>query len=316
MRRPILYLLPLLLLAGACGHKAEPVQLLRFEQMLFAQAGSTQPGTAADFDSPLLNYHPDDPEFMMAVLDFVNDEVVRSIYHATDSLYHDLGWLADELGTAMARARRVCPQVDYRRFYTLITADIGNYTNRTFCHGTDMAISIDHYALGHAASMQRFGVPAYITRLCRREYMVADIMATAVRSHIALPEGELTLLDCAIAEGKTLHFLDHVLPSTPDTIKLRYSRAQLEWMQENAKHVWGWMVENDALFSRDMSQLHNLIDDAPKTNAFGDGSAPRTHAWLGWQIVKQYVKKSGIGMEALLAETDSRKILNQSGWRP
>ena len=88
------------------------------------------------------------------------------------------------------------------------------------------------------------------------------------------------------------------------------------WMQENAKHVWGWMIENDALFSRDMSQLHNLIDDAPKTNAFGDGSAPRTHAWLGWQIVKQYVKKSGVGMEALLAETDSRKILNQSGWRP
>ena len=64
------------------------------------------------------------------------------------------------------------------------------------------------------------------------------------------------------------------------------------------------------------AQLRNFIDDAPKTNAFGEGSAPRTLHYIGWQIVKQYMKKSGRTVEELLGETDSQKILTQSGWRP
>jgi uncharacterized protein YjaZ len=70
------------------------------------------------------------------------------------------------------------------------------------------------------------------------------------------------------------------------------------------------------LYSTDLVSFHNLIDDAPKTNAFGDGSAPRTTSYIGWQIVRRYMKKSGTSMSSLLEETDSRKILTESGWRP
>lgn len=311
MKRYIKYLLPAMLVFSACGHRAEPVKLMRFEQLLFEGNGN-----AADFDSPLLNYHPDDPEFMMALDDFVHDGTVSRIYRVTDSLYHDLSWLEQELGDALSRARDCCPEIGLQYFYTLVTADIGNYPNRVFCNLTDMAVSLDNYTLGHVEEMQRFGVPNYITRLCRREYIVPDMMAAAARSHIVLPDGDLTFLDYAIAEGKTLYFLDQVLPSTPDTLKIRYSKEQMEWMEDNAGNVWGWLIQNNMLFSSDMSQLNNMVDDAPKTNAFGEGSAPRTNAWIGWQVVRKYMKKSGVSMGELFADTDSRKILETSGWRP
>lgn len=311
MRRLLTYLLPAMLAFAACGHKAEPVTIHRFEQFLFANQGN-----AADFQTPLLNYHPENPEFMAALNGFVNDPFVHHVYAVTDSLYHDLSWLEQELGDATARAHELCPEIDYRNFYTLITADIGNYPNRVFSNLTDVAISIDCYTLGHSEEMQQFGVPTYITRLCRREYIASDAMSAAARAHIVLPEGDLTFLDYAIAEGKTLYFLDQVLPATPDTVKLRYSREQLDWMEENLENVWGWLIQNDVLFSTDMAKLRNLLDDAPKTNAFGDGSAPRTNAYIGWQIVKQYMKKSGASLGKLFAETDSRKILETSGWRP
>lgn len=306
-----LRIVELALLVTACGHHAEPVTIHRFEQFLFAGQGN-----AADFTTPLLNYNPDDPAFKAALDDFVNDPSVRRIYTVTDSLYHDLSWLEQELGDAMARTEELCPEMNVQHFYTLVTADLGNYPNRVFGNLTDMAISLDNYTLGHVDEMQRFGIPAYITRLCRREYIASDVMASAARSHIELPDGDLTFLDYAIAEGKTLYFLDQVLPSTPDTIKLRYTKAQLDWMQENAENVWGWLIQNKMLFSSDMTQLNNLVDDAPKTNAFGEGSAPRTNAWLGWQIVKQYMKKTGVSVSELFADTDSRKILETSGWRP
>lgn len=316
MKRLFLFMLPPLLALCACSHKAEPVKILRFEQFLWANPDDHSHGTAADFQTPLLNYHPDDPSFMMVLADFKRDELVNRIYNITDSLYHDLSWLEQELGDAMSKAREICPEVDYRHVYTLITADIGNYADRVFCDHTDMAISIDCYTLGHVPEMQQFGTPNYITRLCRREYIASDIMAAAARAHIVLPEGDPSFLDYAVAEGKVLYFLEQVLPSAPDTIKLRYTNDQLQWMRQNVEAVWGWIIQNNLLFSTDMSQLRNLLDDAPKTNAFGDGSAPRTNSYLGWQIVRAYMRKSGASMQQLMEETDSQKILNQSGWRP
>ena len=62
-------------------------------------------------------------------------------------------------------------------------------------------------------------------------------------------------------------------------------------------------------------RFHNLIDDAPKTNAFRD-SSPRTTDYIGWQIVSRYMKNSGISMQQLLEEADAQKILSQSNYRP
>ena len=70
------------------------------------------------------------------------------------------------------------------------------------------------------------------------------------------------------------------------------------------------------LYSTDIGQFHNIIDDAPHTNAFGQASAPRTTAYIGLQIVNRYMKKSGATMQQLFDNTDSRAILTASGWRP
>lgn len=315
-----LCMVALLALLAACGHKTEPVKIHRFEQVLFdTPTASLQDELIKQrslYSSPLLNVHPDDPDFMAMLTGFVEDPTMREIYRTTDSLYHDLRWLEASLGEAMSRAAALCPEVNYRRFYTLITADFEDYQSRVFCHGQDMAISIERYALGAFGKFQHFGVPAYLVNLCRSEYILPDCMAAAARAHIELPEGDLTLLDYAIAEGKTLYFIQQTLPGTADSLLLRYTGQQLAWMEENVAQVWGWLIQNQALYSSDVSKMRNLIDDAPKTNAFGEGSAPRTVAYIGWQIVKKYMKKCNATMSELFKETDSRKVLEQSGWRP
>ena len=87
-------------------------------------------------------------------------------------------------------------------------------------------------------------------------------------------------------------------------------------MEANVERVWGWLIEHDVLYSSDQARLRNLVDDAPKTNAFGEGSAPRTSAYIGWQIVRRYKKRTSPTLAELMAERDSRKILTLSGWRP
>lgn len=317
--RVCLCLVLLLLVATACG-RHEEVHFARFERLLFA----TEPARLqeqlllhrAEFDSPLLNLAPNDPRYMQAVEAFVADPAMQYAYHVTDSLYADLGDIERQLGRALARATRLCPSMQYDHFYTLVTGDYGDYTNRVFCNENSLCISLDHYAVAHMQRYGSFGVPLYMQRLLTPEHIVPDCLAAMARAHIALPEGDLTLLDYAVAEGKALYFLEQVLPSAHDTLRLRYTREQLDWMRQNTENVWGWMVQNRALFSTDLGAVRNLVDEGPHTNTFGQGSAPRTAAYIGLQIVRAYMKKSHSSIDELFQLTDSRQVLDQSAWRP
>ena len=253
---------------------------------------------------------------MAALEDFTTNPVIVDIYHITDSLYHDLGDVEKTLGKALIKAETICPSLHYDHFYTLITADFENYRSRVFCNEHELAISIDHYAIPSMSRYQYFGLPSYIVKMSTREHIVPDCMTAIAQEHIALPNGEMTLLDYAIAEGKVLYFLEQTLPHTADTLILRYTKEQMELMKKNTANVWSWLLQNRLLYSTDLSLFRNMIDDAPKTNAFGDNSAPRTTSYIGWQIVRAYMKKSGVSVQQLFEETDSQKILKQSAWRP
>ncbi len=306
----------------ACGNRAgkKQVEFNRFEQLLFdtpvGQLQQVLTREKATYQCELLNVYPEDEGYMGMLEGFVTDPVMRDVYRVTDSLYHDLGWLETELGRALTKAEELCPAIHYDRFYTLITGDFENYQSRVLCGDGVLAISIDRYAVPEMGRYGYFGLPTYLVETSKREYIAADCMATIARDHIAMSDGEMTVLDYAIAEGKVLYFLEQVLPDCDDTILLRYTAEQLGWMEENVTNVWAWMIQNKMLYDTDLSRFHNLIDEAPKTNAFGDGSAPRTPAYIGWQIVKRYMKKSGASMNELFEMTDSQRLLNESGWRP
>ena len=129
------------------------------------------------------------------------------------------------------------------------------------------------------------------------------------------------LLDYMVAEGKALYLASLCLPKTHDSVLLRYSSEQYDWMERNEEHVWTFFLQNKMLFETDYMRFHNFIDEAPQTNAFrakeGYGaSAPRTTEYIGLQMVRQYMKKSGATVQELFDETDAQKILNESGYRP
>ena len=305
-----------LLLLTACSGGSSTVQFHRFERLLFNSPVENLQAVLVDslqvYDTPLLNVEPHNPQYMQALGAFVGDPTVRRIYAVTDSLYSDLGWLEDELGGALERSRRLCPEMKYDKFYTLVTADFDDYRNRVFCSDHELALSIDRYAVGCLPG----AVPAYIERMSRKEYIAADCMEAIARANIVLPDGDLTLLDYAIAEGKAIYYAQQTLPKAHDTILLRYTADQLAWMKANTEQVWGWLIQNKMLYTTDISQLRNIIDEAPHTNAFGQSSAPRTTSYIGLQIVNRYMKKSGATMQQLFDNSDSREILSTSGWRP
>ena len=306
---------------ASCGGEsnADSVRISRFERLMLDTPDEALVDALTQFreehPTPLLRISLTDERYMDLVSDYRADNVMRMVDDTVQRYFSDLSWLKKDLDNALGRAWKMDSTVSYSDVITFISN--GGYASRVAADrdSRSIVISIDEYVTPQMERYGYFGEPLYIVRLCRPEYIVPDCMAEVARQHIALPQGEMTLLDYIVAEGKVMYFLHEVLPSTNDTILFRYTANQMEWMEDNEANVWGYFVQKKLLFEHDYSRLRNFIDDAPKTNAFQE-SAPRTVSYIGWHIVRQYAKRSKCSLHDLLEDTDAQHILSESGYRP
>lgn len=314
-----IFLICLSACGGSSSREKSDVEMVRFEQVLMQSSpGSLQSDIASfasQYQGHLLNVFPNNPEYMQMVAGFVADTTIRYIYDCVNEQYADLGWLEKDLRKALAKAHDLDEKADVKTISTLISAQF-DYTNRTYCEGEELLIAIDQYVLPKMERYMYFGNPMYIVNLCRQEYILPDCIGAVARSLVRMPESdELSLLDIMIMEGKALYMVDQVLPDVADTLKLRYTADQLHWMQDRESDVWAYLLQQQLLYETDHTKYHNLIDEAPKTNAFRD-SAPRVAAYIGWRIVDAYMNKNKCTLDNLMESTDSQAILQGSGYRP
>lgn len=315
-----LAVLALVATMSACRHTSdEAVQLHRFEKVLFDTPVEQLQGkllsVGSEYGTELLNIRPENPEYMQMLAGFVQDPTMREMYRLVDSVFGDMQEESVALGKALAKAQELSPTLRYDKVFTFISG-MFDYDMRVGCNSHELVISLDQYVLPYTQKFNYFNSPLFLVQQSRPQYLVADCMEAIGRQHIAIPqEGEMTLLDYMVAEGKAIYFAQQTLPDTPDSILMRYSKVQMEWMKKNESNVWSYLLQNKVLYDIDYMRFHNLIDDAPKTNAFRD-SSPRTPYYIGWKIVSQYVSNTGASLDELFEETDSQKILSQSNYRP
>ncbi|MBO4600562.1 MAG: hypothetical protein J5641_07470, partial [Bacteroidales bacterium] len=297
----------------------EAVRLHRFDKVLFETPVDQLQGKLMEvrdeYGTDLLNLHPEDAAFMEMLQGFVSDPTMRDVYRLVDSVWGDMEPQARQIGEALQRAEALMPTLRYDKVYTFVSG-MFDYNMRVGCNSHELVVSLDQYVLPYTKKYGYFGCPLFLVQQSRPEYMVADCITAIAREHIEVPqERDMSLLDYMVAEGKAVYFAQQVLDDAPDSILMRYTAQQTDWMRENEEHVWSYLLQNRLLYETDYMRFHNLVDDAPKTNAFRD-SSPRTTDYIGWRIVSQYMKNSGSTMQELFDETDAQKILNQSNYRP
>ena len=201
------------------------------------------------------------------------------------------------------------------KIYTFVSG-MFDYNMRVGCNSHELVISLDQYVLPYTKKYNYFNSPLFLVNQSRPEYLLTDCMTAIARQHIAIPQDrEMSLLDYMVSEGKAIYFAQQTLGKVADSLLMRYTAEQMDWMQKNEEHVWSYFLQSKLLYETDYMRFHNFIDDAPKTNAFRD-SSPRTTDYIGWHIVSQYVERTGVSLQELFEETDAQKILSQSNYRP
>lgn len=244
---------------------------------------------------------------------FVTDPQVRATYQYTMQKFPDLKWLNKGLDDAFTIYHKELPNKPVPQVYTYISGfDIQlpvKFADSVLIIGLDLYLGKDYktyFELGYPVYIVNRLIPEYILSDCFREIGWANISQSKTT----------TLLDAMIAEGKTIYFAKVMLPDEKDENLIKYTPEQMKWVQENEQNLWSFIIENQLLYSTDAKAMTTFMTDGPFTSGFSNDSPSRTGQWLGWQIVKAYMDRSNVSLQELLQETDSQKILQESGYKP
>ncbi len=305
----------------SCGKFSEektPVKIHRFDKLLFEVSPQELPAHlqknekefAFFFDAPLT-----DSAYLREIILFASDSIAREIYDSVAKKYSDLKWLENELGEAFNNAKKQLPDSTIiPQIYVLSGTDF-DYDTRVLGSEKFMAIALQDYTVSSFQKYNYFGLPLYLVNILDSSFIAGDCMDTWCQQLFVPKKPAESLLEFMIERGKRLYFKDIALPEMPDNIKIRYSEKQLEWCKANEGFMWSFFVQQNLLYEKDYLKIRAFVNEAPKTSGFAD--APGRFAdFIGWQIVRKYVKKQGVSLQELMQETDAQKILKESGYKP
>jgi len=161
-------------------------------------------------------------------------------------------------------------------------------------------------------------IPLYVSRRFTPENITPRVIESVLREEL-IPEKELNsnTLEQMIYHGKILYAMDCVL-DVADSLKIGYSKEQMEWANHYEMEVWSWFLEENLLYSTDYQRIQKYFTEAPFTPELGENnsSAPKLGSFIGWQIVKKYMDKHPeMTLNDLLKEENAQKILEDSKYK-
>ena len=252
---------------------------------------------------------------ILRIHNFLNDPNILELYDLTMKKYPDVVFLENDLTFAFNRFRQAYPEKPVPKVFTYVSGlDI---ENPIYYSDTAMAIGLDDFLGSDVIAYQKAGLPKYKIARFTQDHILPQCLLAVSDNLVRVDEKNNTLLDRMIMAGKALYFLDVMLPEVKDEFKIGYTADQMEWCRMNGKNIWAFIIENQLLFSSDPQGVSKLMTDAPFTSGFAAESPGRLGAYMGWMIVRAYMKESdGVTLKQIMENTNAKDILKVSKFKP
>lgn len=173
------------------------------------------------------------------------------------------------------------------------------------------------YFLGPDAAFVPAGVPDYILRRYQKEYIVPMSMLLITQSKNRTNFDDKTLLADMVFFGKSYYLAKQTVPCTPDSLLIGYTEQEIEDINKNEHIIWANFLENDLLYETSHFIKNKFTGERPKTFEISNNCPGRIGIWVGWQIVKSYMKNNPeVSIQELMEQTDAQNIFKLSGYKP
>jgi hypothetical protein len=252
------------------------------------------------------------------VRNFLTDPTMRYMLDTIGKVYPDLDAEKREIEQGLRYFKHYFPNRPVpTTIYTMPSAY--NFaavfpTEDAIAVGLDMFLGKNYTVYEALATTGQY--PRFVSRTFRRDYLVDRIFELLVGDVAGEPSGN-RLLDYMIHNGKKLYVLDCLLPKTPDSIKLNYTTEQMSGIYANESFAWGRILKQNLMYSTSFKEFQKLVMPSPNAPIIAEEAPGGIGNFIGWQIVKQYMKRHPeTTLDDLMKLKDPQKLLDDSKYKP
>lgn len=320
----------------ACGNRKKVpdvsdikinLSVQRFDQDFFSidtnniaasldQLQKKYPAFLNDFLFNILGLPPKPDSLQQKVKLFIRD--YRSVYDSVQQHFPNISQQEKELRYALQLAKYYFP--NYTASQELITfvgplEGYGNVlTNSGYAIGLQLYLGKD-FSLYKTSWVQEV-YPTYQSRRFEPQYIVTNCMKNILSDLYPLDNKVKPLVEQMVEQGRRLYVLDYLLPETADSVKMGYTQTQLDGCYEHEGIIWNFFIENDLLYVSDPFVIRDYVNDGPKTAVLGEASPGNIAQFVGWQIVKKWMKEHPEKTLQQLMETPLKSIFQEAKYKP
>lgn len=301
------------------------VEVQRFDKDLFALDTATLLSKSAALQSKYPAFYP---LYFNNILGFTDTALIsraeltkqiitnasfKDLRKDCDSVFPSLTDINRDLTDAFKHYKYYFPNKAVPKVLSFIDEFAFNVVNGDSLLGIGL-----HMFLGqHYKYYPSFQYPEYLTRRFTPEHVVPVTIKGFLQGEFSQQDSDKTLLSKMITEGKLLYALDALMPDCPDSLKIGYSSAQLDWCKTFESDIWATFINEKLLYNENPFDYNRYLEEAPFTMGLDNESAPRLGQWVGWQIVRKYMNEHpDVTLAQLMTEKDYKKILKESKYKP
>jgi len=186
--------------------------------------------------------------------------------------------------------------------------------NSTFANGvistpTQIGLGLEMYLGNSNEIIKQLPYPEYFKTKMEKQFLLSDIAQSWLEANVIENNSGDEFLSNMIYNGKLLYLIDAMLPHSENHLKIRFSKEEYEWAEASEYNIWKHVVEQNWIYSTDMKLIVRYFQPGPTTVGL-EGSPAKMGVFLGWKIIKAYMKKNPeVTIKKLIAEKNHTKIL-------
>lgn len=282
---------------------------LRFEQLYY----QTKPEEFKAFRKQFPVFFPNQFEDSIFVEKLINP-LNRELYSEVQKAFPDLNQEKKDIVKVLQLIKYHFPKAKTpKKMVTMITEmDYENsvlYTDSLLLVSLDLFLGKDHRFYDGFNDYQRQNF---------EKHQITQNLVKDFSTYVVSPPKNRTLLEQMIFAGKELYLKDLLTPQAHDFEKIGYTKEKLDWCFENEAQMWRYFIENNLLYNASNDVYFAFIQDGPfsKFNLEIEQESPgRVGTWLGWQIVRAYMKNNNVNLANML-DMDAKVLFEKSKYKP
>ncbi|MBI2258540.1 MAG: hypothetical protein HYU67_06530 [Flavobacteriia bacterium] len=167
------------------------------------------------------------------------------------------------------------------------------FSSNVYVGEKDIAIGLERYLGPNEQVIKELPSKefhSWIKNRMLRIYLERDVLSAWILTHLVKEDNE-HFASQMIRWGKIHYFTEASFPAMEKELILRYTKEQFVWCEKNEKEIWKHLVKYNLLFSKNVRDISNFMNDAPFTSGLDKNSPDRVGQYLGWKIIHSFMKQ-------------------------